>query len=436
MPQQRLGSLSSSSLNGSYGDLPLSHGPSSNDNLFIPASSAPGTGSGINPLSSLSLGRPLQDSPDSSTSTLEPVDDSAFPNTVYSAKRNPSRTPSYSQHPPLNKLTVSLSKSAASSSHGAILHPNTGLPRHVSVVTSFFTNGKKGFSRLLREMDDYIFIMSADAKLVWVSHSMSLRLNYSDKLLKTQVSELVHQGDRMTFLRHVSACLSGEHTTYLRFKTFSSSSSSCLSASSSSSSSSLGGSRGGETSEDLYQLWELKSRRHIHSGASPLIVSSAREYVSKASLSLDDVLDLRLKNLVLQKRLADLRLTGGGGPMGDTRLESSGGSKNPSRKRSHQQALASSDGPASAFPTKPTKVSFSFFFSPFLPWDVPVGLFSFYILDRKKCPRKSLPRRKRPSFVNSVERMPLPNGGVVPTVQKRTSLFSYSFFLKKKMNSI
>jgi hypothetical protein len=115
--------------------------------------------------------------------------------------------------------------------------------------------------------------------------------------------------------------------------------------------------------DEEYQLWELKSRRHIHSGASPLILSSGREYASKASVSVDEVLDLRLENLLLQRRLSDAQFTttttttsggGGGEGMGSPVLKMATA---PVKKRSHQ-AMTSADASS--------KPKVSFFKSDFL----------------------------------------------------------------------
>eukprot|EP00842_Homolaphlyctis_polyrhiza_P005939 jgi/Hompol1/6346/HPOL_000885-RA len=224
------------------------------------------------------------------------------------------------------------------------------LSRHVTSVISHFTSSKDGYRRLISEMDDFVHVVSLSGIVLFSSPSVTKFIDYGiDDVMNRPLIDFVHPDDRELVTQHIHAAArtfseflifcryvnrSGAHVLVeLRGKPYVSSNDSSGAAQGSgpppnvklspdsrqaslqpptgesnsnhqasrtdsfantsdsgSSPSGSGGSGGGSSS------------RKSNSAVS-FIILVARRYQSKASESIDSIIDLRIQNLQLRRRL-------------------------------------------------------------------------------------------------------------------------------------
>ena len=258
------------------------------------------------------------------------------------------------------------------------------LSRHVSSVVKHFTSSKVGDSRLLSQVDDYLFLLSSGGQLLWVNSSFAHSLSCPQPLdlINSTFSDRIHPDDRVSFVKFMSIALDShqEQIQYLRMLPFSL-------ANALNSLNQSNQSNGPPSSPVQGPFWEVKAKRHEKSTSSVILICSAREYKSKASLSLDSILDLNLQHILLKTKLNQSRLTNRNDVFEQFLYESS--------DREKAQVLYSDE-------TSKLSQVFSSSFREFL----------IYVI-----------LRKLDYIVDNVELKTLPNGEKVQMVQRRILLF-------------
>lgn len=154
------------------------------------------------------------------------------------------------------------------------------LSRHVTSVISHFTATTEGYKRLLNEIDDFLHVVSPSGVIMYCSPSVKRFLGYSaDDLAGHHISEVLHREDRQLLFRHINTCLVDrrEYFIYIRYQK--------------------------KTGD--FVLLEVRGRPLLNGQAGEIksIIHTGREYRSKASLSIDSLLEYRIENLRLRRQL-------------------------------------------------------------------------------------------------------------------------------------
>ncbi|KAI9351124.1 hypothetical protein DFJ73DRAFT_377737 [Zopfochytrium polystomum] len=173
--------------------------------------------------------------------------------------------------------------------------PRAPLSRHVTSVITHFTASREGYRRLISELDDFLHVLSPAGVFLYVCPAAHRHLGLhpdesESSLLGRHVSDYLHPEDRELVLSAVRRCVEEtverrEFSLFCRFR------------------------RGTE-----FVVMDLKGKgfpEKFEDGPVQYIVQSAREYRSKGSLSIDSILELRLENLRLRRRLEETLLSRG-----------------------------------------------------------------------------------------------------------------------------
>ncbi|KNC98464.1 PAS domain S-box protein [Spizellomyces punctatus DAOM BR117] len=164
----------------------------------------------------------------------------------------------------------------------------TLLSRHVTSVISHFTSNKAGYKRLLHELDDFIHVTSPSGQILYTSPSVRRMLGYTPtELVNMNISKILHRDDRQHVLNTLTASLLHpiDQTLYARYQK-----------------------KAGD-----FILLHVKSKPLVND-ASTCIVHTGREYRSKASISIDSLLEYRIENLRLRRLLEKAVRERGGDP--------------------------------------------------------------------------------------------------------------------------
>lgn len=152
------------------------------------------------------------------------------------------------------------------------------LSRHVTSVVSHFTSSNEGYQRLLNEIDDLLMVVQMNGLLTYTSPAITKILGYTDdECVGKEISLIINDLDNIHYQEKLVAASSDkkEYTGYARFK-----------------------------SKNGYQvLLEIKTQPIQDQGNVKYFIQTAREYRSKATLSIDSMLKLRLDNFKLKKSL-------------------------------------------------------------------------------------------------------------------------------------
>ncbi|KAI8910865.1 hypothetical protein EDD86DRAFT_127820 [Gorgonomyces haynaldii] len=157
------------------------------------------------------------------------------------------------------------------------------LSRHVASVISHFTGNEEGYQRLLSELDDFIHVVSPTGNILYSGNAV---LGYAPKsLVGSDVLSLVHQDDRPIIRHSIGQSLKGgEFLVYCRY----------ISAA------------------GVFVVLEVRGNPHFSLSIEEpepkvdYIVMSGREYKSKATASLDSIIEMRIENIRLRKMLSQL----------------------------------------------------------------------------------------------------------------------------------
>ncbi|KAJ3184171.1 blue light receptor [Geranomyces variabilis] len=183
---------------------------------------------------------------------------------------------------------VSEGRSEGTGSDDSSPQARANLSRHVSSVISHFTASEDGYKRLLNELDDFLHVVSPAGNICFCSPSVERSLGYSpNELVGHHVGEIVHRKDRQSLNQSIAQCVVDrqEYLIHLRYQK-----------------------KAGD-----FVLLEVKGKALFDSdrGDVKSIVLSGREYRSKASLSIDSLLEFRIENIRLRRQLeAELRTKG------------------------------------------------------------------------------------------------------------------------------
>ncbi|KAJ3153391.1 blue light receptor [Geranomyces michiganensis] len=183
---------------------------------------------------------------------------------------------------------VSEGRSEGTGSDDSSPQARANLSRHVSSVISHFTASEDGYKRLLNELDDFLHVVSTAGNICFCSPSVERCLGYSpDELTGHHVGEIVHRKDRQSLIQSIAQCVVDrqEYLIHLRYQK-----------------------KAGD-----FVLLEVKGKALFDEdrGEVKSIVLSGREYRSKASLSIDSLLEYRIENIRLRRQLeAELRTKG------------------------------------------------------------------------------------------------------------------------------
>ncbi|KAJ3268968.1 blue light receptor [Borealophlyctis nickersoniae] len=156
----------------------------------------------------------------------------------------------------------------------------TNLSRHVTSVISHFTANKEGYRRLLNEVDDFLHVVSPSGVILFCSPSTRRFLGYSsEELSGRHVSEILHRDDRGLLLGNINTSCAerAEYFIYCRYQK-----------------------KGGD-----FLLLEVRGKPYPdeRTGAIKFVINTGREYRSKASMSIDSIMELRIENIRLRKKL-------------------------------------------------------------------------------------------------------------------------------------
>jgi PAS domain S-box-containing protein len=179
------------------------------------------------------------------------------------------------------------------------------LSRHVTAVISHFTASKEGYRRLVDELEDFLHAISPAGTLLYTSPSSRKHLGLDPKLVEGKsLLDFIHQDDHSTVMKHLQKALTErkEYAFYCRYK---------------------------KATGDML-LMEVKGRAFPEDpnvGPVQFVLHAAREYRycfwilnemtnidvliaqqlcrSKGTLSIDSILELRLENLRLRRKLED-----------------------------------------------------------------------------------------------------------------------------------
>ncbi|KAJ3145598.1 blue light receptor [Geranomyces variabilis] len=183
---------------------------------------------------------------------------------------------------------VSEGRSEGTGSDDSSPQARANLSRHVSSVISHFTASEDGYKRLLNELDDFLHVVSPAGNICFCSPSVERSLGYSpNELIGHHVGEIVHRKDRQSLNQSIAQCVVDrqEYLIHLRYQK--------------------------KTGE--FVLLEVKGKALFDGDRAEVksIVLSGREYRSKASLSIDSLLEFRIENIRLRRQLeAELRTKG------------------------------------------------------------------------------------------------------------------------------
>jgi PAS domain S-box-containing protein len=155
------------------------------------------------------------------------------------------------------------------------------LSRHVTSLISFFTANEQGFERLIGELEDYITIVSPTKEIVYSSPSFcSLFGSTVEAVNGKQFSDFIHFQDISVIMEAFDNCKEDTNPLiYVRYIT-----------------------------PKGPVVCELVVNAHYnHRKQFEFYILSARDYASKASQSIDCLIDLRIENLRLRQQLMKLR---------------------------------------------------------------------------------------------------------------------------------
>lgn len=154
--------------------------------------------------------------------------------------------------------------------------------RHISSVISQFAASKDGYSRLLNEIDDFVHVVSKIGQIKLSSPSVFHFLGYQvDEVTGQSLVDIIHPNDLETFLGYIAKSL-GDQTDFLLYSRY-------------------------VTKLGAIKLLEVRGKPFSEESRSQVILS-AREYSSKASQSLDSIVELQIETLQLKRQLEQLLL--------------------------------------------------------------------------------------------------------------------------------
>ncbi|KAJ3341823.1 blue light receptor [Gonapodya sp. JEL0774] len=176
------------------------------------------------------------------------------------------------------------------------------ISRHINSVINHFTSSKEGYRRLLQELDDWLFVVSPQGQFLYASPSSKKHVGYApDDLVGKGLRGILHPEDAdFVFAALDLAVLEKkDYSLYCRFIR--------------------------KTGEPI--LLELKGKPYdstytlIAGSSTPdassdtkFVINTCREYRSKASLSVDSILDLSIENIKLRRQLEQSLIARGQDP--------------------------------------------------------------------------------------------------------------------------
>ncbi|KAJ3310809.1 blue light receptor [Blyttiomyces sp. JEL0837] len=181
----------------------------------------------------------------------------------------------------------------ATGSDDSIQTTKANLSRHVTSVITHFTATKDGYRRLVNELEDFLHVVSPSGTILYAAPSAAKHLGISSaaELEGTHISDYLHPDDRQLVIGLInhSTVDRAEYSAYCRFK----------------------------RTNGEYVVMDLKGKpfpEDPSDGNVKFVVHAAREYRSKGTLSIDSILELRLENLRLRRKLEECLLLRGVDP--------------------------------------------------------------------------------------------------------------------------
>ncbi|KAJ1568974.1 hypothetical protein HK405_011622 [Cladochytrium tenue] len=193
------------------------------------------------------------------------------------------------------------------------------LSRHVTSVITHFTASKEGYRRLINEVDDFLHVIDPAGEILYAGPAATRHLGIAtpDALVGRPLSDLLHPEDRQIVADAVASAITSptrdEYTVFCRFCRLPAASGAAAAATAASSLSSSDATPA-PTAAVEYVVMDLKGRPFPSDpadGPVRFLVHTAREYRSRGSASLNAVLELRLENLRLRRRLHESLLARG-----------------------------------------------------------------------------------------------------------------------------
>ncbi|KAJ3203389.1 blue light receptor [Dinochytrium kinnereticum] len=184
------------------------------------------------------------------------------------------------------------SRNNATGSEDSIQTTKANLSRHVTSVITHFTATKDGYRRLVNELDDFLHVVSPQGSILYCSPSAKRHLGISAEDLEgQQLADFIHPDDKQLLIGHINISVvdHAEYSAFCRFR---------------------------RTSGE-YVLFEVRGKPFPSlrsEGEVRFVVQAGREYRSKGSLSVDSILELRIENLRLRKRLEESLISRGADP--------------------------------------------------------------------------------------------------------------------------
>ncbi|KAJ3101397.1 blue light receptor [Phlyctochytrium planicorne] len=270
---------------------PLDYSHPSPKSVFTNNNPSTPTTSASLPPSSFGIHPSLHQQP----STVSPASLTAAPDSTSSKTGFPSQPPpppSSTQNSHQNNSSSNNNNTNATASEDSVHITKANLSRHVTSVITHFTASKDGYRRLVNELDDFLHVVSPTGSILYCSPSAKKHLGISAEDLEgQQVADFVHPDDR-TLLERAMGSACGDRLEYAIFCRF-------------------------RRTSGEYVLFELRGKPFPTGkgeGEVRFVVQAGREYRSKGSLSVDSILELRIENLRLRKRLEDSLIARGADP--------------------------------------------------------------------------------------------------------------------------
>ncbi|KAJ3045468.1 blue light receptor [Rhizophlyctis rosea] len=200
-------------------------------------------------------------------------------------------------HPGPNNLSANLIPYGPRAPHVHDPKRDVLLSRHVSSVISHFTSSPSSHSRLLSELDDFLHVLSPSGTILYSSPATRRVLGWTDTEMKGRnVEDFLEPGDFSILQGLLKGCTEkggdGEGFVYIRYVR----------------------KRGGvvvcEVRGRGVEGWDShEPHQNPHSPppySGKVIITTAREYKSRtksSSINADAVLELRIENVRLRRRL-------------------------------------------------------------------------------------------------------------------------------------
>ncbi|KXS18876.1 hypothetical protein M427DRAFT_53357 [Gonapodya prolifera JEL478] len=177
------------------------------------------------------------------------------------------------------------------------------ISRHINSVINHFTSSKEGYRRLLQELDDWLFVISPQGQFLYASPSTKKHVGYSpEELVGKALRNILHVEDADFVFAALDSAVSEkkDYSLYCRFLR-KSGEPILLEVK-------------GKPYDSTYTQIAAGSSSTDASSDTKFVINTCREYRSKASLSVDSILDLSIENIKLRRQLEQTLIARGQDP--------------------------------------------------------------------------------------------------------------------------